>query len=92
MYVWGLVREKFDGTSLPEKGDFCSHLNMENITDANYMHAEKACKDFEIKNLVEFRDLYVQSNLSLLADLFENFWNTCFEIYELDPVCFLTAS
>ena len=48
---------------------------MEDITDANYMHAEKACKDFEIKNLVEVRDLYVQSNLSLLADLFENFWN-----------------
>ena len=65
---------------------------MENITDANYMHAEKACKDFEIKNLVEFRDFYVQSNLSLLADLFENFWNTCFEIYELDPVRFLIAS
>ena len=65
---------------------------MEDITDANYMHAEKACKDFEIKNLVEFRDFYVQSNLSLLADLFENFWNTCFEIYEFDPVRFLTAS
>ena len=35
--------------------------------------------------------MYVQSNILLLADVFENFWNICFEIYELDPARFLTA-
>ena len=34
--------EKFNKTSLPEKEDFYSHLNMENITDANYPHAKKS--------------------------------------------------
>ena len=43
--------EKFNKTSLPEKEEFYSHLNMEDITDANYAHAKKGCKDFEIKNL-----------------------------------------
>ena len=36
-------------TSLPQKEEFYSNLNMENITDVDYMHAKRACKDFEIK-------------------------------------------
>ena len=42
-------REKFNETSLPEKEDFYSHLNMEDITDAHYADAKKAFKDFERK-------------------------------------------
>ena len=40
--------EKFDETSLPEKEDFCSHLNRKNITDAAYTHGKTVCKDFKI--------------------------------------------
>ena len=83
--------EKFNETSLPEKEDFYSHLNMEDITDADYAHAKRVCKDFEIKNLGEYHDLYVQSNTLLLADVFENFRNMCLKIYELDPAKFLSA-
>ena len=55
--------EKFNKTSLPEKEDFYSHLNMEDITDADYAHAKRVCKDFEIKNLGEYYDLYRQYNI-----------------------------
>ena len=41
--------EKFNETSLPEKEDFYSHLNMEDITDVDYAHVERVCKNFEIK-------------------------------------------
>ena len=41
--------EKFNETSLPEKEDFCNDINMENITNADYMHPKRVCKDFEIK-------------------------------------------
>ena len=89
MYDW----EKFNETSLPEKEDFYSHLNMEDVTDADYAHAKKirVCKDFEIKSLGEYHNLYVQSNTLLLAHVFENFRNKCLEIYELDPAKFLSA-
>ena len=40
--------EKFNETSLPEKEDFYSHLNMEDITDADYTHTKSVCKDIEI--------------------------------------------
>ena len=87
MYYWKILNE----TSLPEKEDFYSHLDIEDITDADYIYAKRDCKGFEIKNLAEYHDLYVQSNTWLLADVFENFRNTCLERYELDPTKFLSA-
>ena len=72
--------EKFNETSLPEKEDFYSHLNMEDITDADYAHAKRICKDFEIKNLGEYLDLYVQNDSLLLAYAFANFRKMCMKI------------
>ena len=43
--------EKCNETLLPEKEDFYSHLNMEDVTDADQVHTEQVCKDFKIKNL-----------------------------------------
>ena len=63
---------------LPEKQDFYSHLNMEDITDADYAHAKEVCKDFEIKYLGEYTLLYIINKL-LSADVFENFGNMCLE-------------
>ena len=71
---------KFNDTSLPEKDDFYNHLSMEDITDRDYTHSKKPCKDFEIKNVIEDHDLYVQSDILLLAEVFENLRNMCFEI------------
>ena len=64
---------------------------MEDLTDADYVHAKRVCKNFEIKNLGEYHDLYVQSDTLLLDDVFENFRNMFVEIYELDPAKFLSV-
>ena len=69
--------EKFNKTMLPEEEDFYSQSNMEDITDTDYAQTKTVCKDFEIKNLGEYHDLYIQSNTLLLADIFENFRNIC---------------
>ena len=45
---------------------------MEEITDVDYMYGKRVCKDFEIKNLGEYHDLYLKSDTLLLA-VFENF-------------------
>ena len=50
-------------------------------------HSKRICNDFKISE--EYHDLYVQSDPLLLADVFVNFRNICFKIYELDPDCFL---
>ena len=53
---------------------------MEDITNAGYANTKRVCKDFEIKNLEEYYDLYVQSDTLLLADVFGNFRNMCLKI------------
>ena len=53
---------------------------MEDIIDTDYAHAKRVSKDFEIKNVGEYHDLYVQSSALLLADVFENFRNMCLEV------------
>ena len=60
---------------------------MEDITDADFVHAKRVCRNFER----EYHDLYVQRDTLLLADVFENFQNMCLKIYELDPARFLTV-
>ena len=64
--------EKFDETTLPPKEAFYSNLNLEDISDEDYAHAQKVWDVFEIKNRGEYHDLYVQSDTLLHADVFEN--------------------
>ena len=78
--------ERFDETSLPSKESFYSNLNMENIEDIDYRHGNNIFKIFNLKNIEEYHDLYVQSDTLLLADVFEK----CLEVYELDPAHFLS--
>ena len=73
--------ERFNETSLPDKESFYSELNKENITDEEYAHAQKVWEVFKIKNLGEYRDLYVQIDTLLLSDVFENFRDKCLGIY-----------
>ena len=63
--------ERFNDESLPNKEYFYSELNKVGITDEDHKHAQKVWKEFNIKNLSEYHDLYVQSDTTLL--LFKNF-------------------
>ena len=65
---WNIINE------ISEEG-FYNCLNMEDITDAEYMHAKRVHKDFESKKLGEYHAVYVQSDALLLAEVFENFRN-----------------
>ena len=83
--------KRFDETMLRNKKAFYSELNLEDITDEDYMHAQKVFDEFKLKTLDEYHDLYVQSDTLLLADVIENFRNNCIEIYEPDPAHSLSA-
>ena len=60
-------------------------LNLEDFSDKEYLHAQKVWDVFQIRNLGEYHDLYVQTDTLLPADVFEKFGDTCIEIYGLDP-------
>ena len=60
-YEWVDDWGKFNEKTLLEKEEFYNNLNLEDITDADCMHAERICKEFEIRNLGEYHDLYLES-------------------------------
>ena len=82
--------EKFDQSTVPPKEDFYSKLYLEGISDADYANTQKLWEVFWIKHGGKYHDLYTQSDTLLLADEFENFRDKFNEIYELDPVYFVS--
>ena len=82
--------KRFNEKLLPSKKDFYSNLNMEDINDIDYRHANNMFKRFKLENLGDYHDLYVQSDALLLADVFNNFRDMCIKEYELDPAHFLS--
>ena len=83
--------DRFHETSLPDKEAFYNNLNMENITDIHYRHANRVSKKFNHKNLGQYHNIYVQSDTIQFADVFENFRNMCTKVYKLDPAHFLSV-
>ena len=55
------------------------------------MHAQKVFEERKLKDLGEYHDLYLKSDVLLLADVFENFRKICLEIFEVDPPKFISA-
>ena len=51
--------ERFYETSLPDEEAFYSELNLEDITDKDYVHTQKVWEVFGIRNLGEYHDLFV---------------------------------
>ena len=91
-YEYADTWEKFSKISLPSKEDFYSNLNMEDISDIDYRHANNVFKVFKLENLGNYHDLYVQSDTLLLADVFNNFSDMCIKEYELDLAQFLSLA
>ena len=83
--------KKFDETTLPTKEDFYSILNDTHISNEDYKHAQTVWDAFKLKTMGEYHDLYLKTDVTLLADVFENFRRTCSEYYNLDPCHYFTS-
>ena len=83
--------EKFDKTELPTKEEFYSILNNEHITDEDYSHSQNVWNTFQLQTMGEYHNLYLKSDILLLADVFENFRKTCLQYYKLDPCHYFTS-
>ena len=83
--------KKFQETKLPPKEKFYSKLNDEHITQQDFEHAQKVWKTFNCKNMGDYHDLYLRTDVLLLCDIFKEFRNVCLENYELDPAWYFTS-
>ena len=83
--------DKLKETKLPSKEDFYSKLYDEHISDEDYQHAIQVWNTFNCQTLKDYHDLYLKSDVLLLADVFENFKKTGSKDYKLDPCHYYTA-
>ena len=81
--------EKFN--EVPGKDAFFSKLYNEGISEEDYQHAVKVWEEFGMKNKADYHDVYLKTDVLLLADVFENFRKPCLQDYGLDPCWYLTA-
>ena len=83
--------DKFRETILAPKEAFYSKLNMSGVSKEDHEHALRAWKEFGINNLGEYHDLYLKTDVILLANVFEAFRKVCLDNYGLDPAHFYMA-
>ena len=83
--------DKLSETQLPPKEEFYSRLNDEDITDEDYQHAINVWNTFGCKTIRDYHDLYLKSDVLLLADVFENFRKTCLKHYKLGSAHYYTS-
>ena len=82
---------RFNECKNPSFEKYFSELNMSNISKEDYAHSQKIWSTFKIQDIGEYHDLYVKTDVLLLADVFENFRKMCHDIYRLDPVKYVSA-
>ena len=87
MDIW----DKFKETSLPSIEKFYSNLNMSGVGDGDYEHACRVWREFGIRNIGQYHNLYLRTDVVLLANVFESFRRICLENYGLDPSHFYTG-
>ena len=81
MSDWGKLKE----TVLPSQSAFYNRLEDRHISSINYAHAQKVWTAFNCKSLQEYSDIYLKTDILLLADVFEQFINTSHKTYGLSP-------
>ena len=83
--------DRFNETQVPPIDKFYRKLSDEKIKDVDYEHAQKVWNEFNCKTIGDYHDLYLKTDVVLLADVFQTFRKTCMDSYKLDPLHYYTA-
>ena len=83
--------EKFNDTKPPPRKAFYSKLAGKGISEKNYKRVLNVWNSFKMKTFKDYHELYNETDVLLLADVFENFRDLCLKIYGLDPAYYFTC-
>ena len=83
--------KRLEETCLPPKSSFFSRWTDTDISDNDYAHAQNVWRTLSLNTLGDYHDLYMKTDVLLLADIFERFRFTCPSNYRLDPAHYYTA-
>ena len=91
-FPYNYVRKNtLDEKNLPDKKEFYNILTMKDILDEEYKNVKEFYKQMKFKNIREYLTCYLETDILLLSDVFENFRNMIFEKFSLDPVKYISS-
>jgi len=91
-YEWVDSWDKLENAvGLPPIEDFYSRLKNENISVENYNHAKGVYNKMNCQKFLDYHLIYLECDVLLLADIFENFRKTCLNSYKLDPANYISS-
>lgn len=91
-YSWLDSKEKFSQCELPLKNAFYNDLTGDHITDLEYEHAQNVFRAFNCRNMGDYSDIYLKTDVLLLCDIFERFRELSLKMFKLDPNHYFTAA
>ena len=83
--------DRFKEEKLPERAAFFSRLTNTECSEANYKHAEAEWEKFKCKSMRDYNDLYLKTDVLLLADVFESFRTATLSTLGLDPAYYVSG-
>ena len=83
--------DKFATSHLPSIEEFSSKLRFSECAPADYEHAKRVWDAFHCQSMQDYHDLYLKTDVLLLADIFESFRSVCLSNYGLDPAHYVSA-
>ena len=83
--------ENLKNENLPDKKYFYNMLTLKDINDKDYNQVKNFYKNMEFKNIREYVKCYLISDITLLADVFNNFRKIVFDNLGLDPVKYISS-
>ena len=83
--------KKFSEDKLPDSCKFFNCLKDFCISEKVYLKANNIWNVFKINAMSDYHDLYLKTDLLLLADVFKKFINGCLDYYGLDPCHYFSS-
>ena len=84
-------KNNFENKELPDKKYFYNMLKLKDIDDKEYEKVKNFYKNMEFKNIREYLEYYLKSDITLLADVFNNFRKIMFNYLGLDCAKYISA-
>ena len=85
------IFERFSEDKLPDRKPFYKSLKNKFYSEKDYLHAVKTWNNFEMKSMGYYHDLYLKTDMLLLADVFEKFISRSLEFCKLDPSYYFSS-
>lgn len=83
--------QKLTGRTLPQKRNFYSSSYDADISDEDHSYAENVWRTFNIADLGAYSDLYLKTDVPLLAKVFKSIRINCRQLYGSDPAHYYTT-